>query len=184
MNKIENIKLKEFSTSPKAERLDSILKSILPVNNFAGNKIDLDFLPYNDFRECEALLKKGKTFEDICKAFCLAYSISESDFWNCGVIDFYQAKNYLLDTILKVRRMESQLLKSIDKDANLWQMAGGDELNVFGSIMPLVKLGKIYGMFPYDVGLKPYAKVLTLLVLHKKEDEITRKYRDLKTPKK
>ena len=46
--------------------------------------------------------------------------------------------------------------------------------------MPLVQLGEIYSIYPYDLKNKPYNEILTLLVLHKEKAEVQNEYNKLK----
>jgi hypothetical protein len=66
----------------------------------------------------------------------------------------------------------------------LWEQAGGDRLNKFSDLMPLVQIGEIYGAYPFDLENKPYNEILVLLVAHKVRGEVTSKYSEIKSKQK
>lgn len=175
---MDRINLLEYSKLSDTKEYDVILKHLKPLNSFASGKIDFNKLTYKDVRSCFHLIKNMKEWENIKDLFCLAFQVES--FWNIDIVEFYAAQNYLLKTFKYLQQRESKLLQSIDADSGLWSMAGGDKLNKFSNIMPLIQLGEIYSVYPYDLQDKPYNEILTLLVAHKEKNEVQNAYSKLK----
>ena len=177
--KIKNLTLKEFETHKDAVSSDNILKNVVGVNSFCGNKFNINTVTYIQVRTIEKLLTKGTSFGHICEAFIKAFNVTSEQFWSSRIHEYYEARNFLIEEIKRLRENESKLLKSINIHSDLWTEAGGNRMSKFGNMMPLVKIGKIYGCYPYELQKRPYMEIITLLVLHKEEDEITSKYNEL-----
>lgn len=175
---MQDISLFEYSKLTDTTDYDIVLKHLKPKNDFCNGKIDFNKLTYKDVRSCFYLIKNMKDWENIKDLFCLAFQIT--NFWNASIVEFYAAQNYLIKTFENLQEREAKLLQSIDADTGMWLMAGGDKLNKFSNIMPLVQLGEIYGVYPYDLQNKPYNEILTLLVVHKERSEIQNAYSKLK----
>lgn len=178
--KIKNITLREYSVNPNWEDWHNVLSSLIGKNEFLGKSFDLEEVSYKKVRELESLISKADNYDVISEIFQRAFGCTDEEFLEAGVIDFYYAKNYLFKKIMDIRETESRLLKSVGTDVAKWKQAGGDRLNKYGGILPLTKLGKIYGAFPFELENKPYNQILVLLVYHKEEDEILSNYSKLK----
>ena len=176
---MDRIKLLEYSKLRDTMQYDVVLKHLKPVNSFANGKIDFNKLTYKDVRSCLYLMKSVKDWEGQKELFCLAFNTQE--FFDVFIDDFFAAQNYLIKTFVDLQKRETKLLQSIDADTGKWSMAGGDRLNKFSNLMPLVQLGEIYSIYPYDLQNKPYNEILTLLVLHKEKAEINNAYSKLKS---
>lgn len=177
---MDRINLLEYSKLTDTTGYDVILKHLKPLNKFANGTIDLNKLTYKDVRSCLHLMKSMNGWDNIKELFCLAYGVCEDAFWQTSIDEFYSAQNYLVKSFISLQERETKLLQSIDADAGKWSMAGGDRLNKFSNLMPLVQLGEIYSIYPYDLQNKPYNEILTLLVLHKEKAEVNNAYSKLK----
>lgn len=182
--KIKNITLSEFFSKSQKDfyRVDNIMNSVNPVNSFLGKTFSLDVVSYEQFKSIQKLLKDGNTFEHISSIFSLAFGVTKEEFFSARISDYYPAKNFIVNKVKESIETESKLLGGGVKNID-WEQAGGNRLDVFGKITPLVKLGKIYGMFPDEVGKKPYNWVITLLVFHNTEDEVINEYQKIKSKK-
>jgi hypothetical protein len=178
---MDNISILEYSKLTNTSEYDLVLKNLNPKNIFSGGSIDFNKLTYKDVKSCIHLLTNKPTWETTKELFCLAFVTD--NFWECSIIDYYAAQNYIVKTFKELQERESNLLKSIDADVGLWEMAGGDRLNKFSNIMPLIQLGEIYSIYPYDLQHKPYNEILLLLVAHKEKNEVQNKYSELKSKK-
>ena len=176
---MDKINLLEYSKLTETTNYDVILKHLKPQNKFGSGKIDFNKLTYKDVRSCLHLIKNVKDWEGQKELFCLAFNVVS--FWEVAIDEFYSAQNYLIKTFIELQQRETKLLQSIDADSGKWSMAGGDRLNKFSNLMPLVQLGEIYSIYPYDLQNKPYNEILTLLVLHKEKAEINNAYSKLKS---
>ena len=176
---MDRIKLLEYSKLRDTMQYDVVLKHLKPVNSFANGKIDFNKLTYKDVRSCLHLMNSVKDWEGQKELFCLAFNTET--FLEAFIDEFYSAQNYLIKTFIDLQKRETKLLQSIDADTGKWSMAGGDRLNKFSNLMPLVQLGEIYSIYPYDLQNKPYNEILTLLVLHKEKAEINNAYSKLKS---
>ena len=143
--------------------------------------MDFNRLTYLQVKSCLSLIKNVATWNVQAELFCQAFGISEDIFWKCGIKEYFQAQNHLLEALNNLVEREQKLLKSIDIQAGIWEQAGGERLAKFGNIMPLVQLGEIYSIFPYDLQHKPYNEILTLLVCHKEKAEVDRAYQKIIT---
>lgn len=175
---MDRINLLEYSKLKDTKSYDVVLKHMNPKNIFGGGAVNLNRLTYKEVRSCIHLMKNMKDWENIKDLFCLAFNTNL--FWNESIDEFYAAQNYLIKTFKDLQSRESKLLQSIDSDMGLWSMAGGDKLNKFSNIMPLIQLGEIYSVYPYDLQDKPYNEILTLLVAHKERNEVQNAYSKLK----
>lgn len=191
---MDRITVREYITLQDTGVYDAVLPFLKPKNKLSNGRIDFNRLSYADVRKCLTMLKGIDSWEKQKNLFCLAYGISEEDtketrnvmfdkinkgFWNCEIDEFFSAQNYLVKAFTDLVAREQKLLKSISVNTQLWEQAGGKRLDKFSNIMPLVQLGKIYGVFPYDLQHRPYNEILTLLVLHKEENEVNNEYEKL-----
>lgn len=177
---MKQIKTKDYFKLIDVSEYDVILKHLKPKDNFEGNKLNFSVLTYKDVRSCIYLLNNLSTVENIEQLFCLAFGIDTDIFWNSKVQEFYACRNYLIKKFKDVQERESKLLQSIGVDSGLWMQAGGKKLDKFSNIMPLIQLGEIYGIYPYDLQYKPYEEILLLLVAHKEKSEVQNEYSRLK----
>jgi hypothetical protein len=177
---MDKINLSEYAKLKSTIEYDSILKHLKPSNSFGGGKIDFNKLTYKDVRSCLHLMKEMKDWDNIKDLFCLAYGIDSDKFWKVGIDEYYSAQNHLIKAFTELQERESKLLQSINADAGFWEMAGGARLNKFSNLMPLVQLGEIYHIYPYEMQNKIYNEILTLLVLHKEKAEVSEAYSKLK----
>jgi hypothetical protein len=177
---MKNITVQEFCKLYDAVDYDNILKFQKPKNIFCDKKLDLNKITYLQVRNIFKVIQKGTTFDELFEMFEIAFGITKFEFYNTKISEYYAARNYLIkfyeETIVK----ESKLLKSINIDQGAWQSAGGENLNAFSDLMPLVQIGEIYSIYPYDLQHKPYNEILTLLVAHKRRDEINSRYNEIK----
>lgn len=171
--------MKEYSHKRGVVVYDSLLCALKPVNKFCGKRFDLSKLSYKTVRSIEKSLRKGKTFDDISRAFQLAFSISDKEFYDAKILDFYGARNFLISELERLMTQEKNLLKSDGVDVNAWEEAGGKSLEPLSEILPLIKLGKIYGIYPFDLNDKPYNEIMLLLVTHKRSDAVEVKYNQI-----
>ncbi len=181
---MDRINLLEYSKLTDTIQYDAILKHLKPCNKFAGGSIDFNKLTYKDVRSCLHLMKSINDWNNAKDLFCLAFQVKEDSFWNVAIDEYYSAQNYLIKTFKELQERETKLLQSINADAGFWEMAGGQKLNKFSNLMPLVQLGEIYHIYPYDLQDKPYNEILTLLVLHKEKAEVNDSYSKLKSKSK
>lgn len=192
---MDNISILEYSKLLDSTEYDLVLKHLTPKNSFAGGQIDFNKLSYKDVKSCIHLMTKAIDWDSTKELFCIAFGIEEDDkreedtfvfdkitkgFWNSSIIDYYAAQNYIVKTFKELQEKETKLLQSISADSGLWELAGGAKLNKFSNIMPLIQLGEIYSIYPYDLQEKPYNEILLLLVAHKEKNEVQNKYNELK----
>ena len=193
---MDRITVKEYSILKDTANYDAVLPFLKPRNKLSNGKIDFNRLSYSDVRKCLMLIKNVDSWEKQKDLFCLAYGINEENtkvphnvmfdktikgFWNCEIDEFFSAQNYLLKSFKELLEREKKLLQSISINTGLWEQAGGNRLDKFSNIMPLVQLGEIYNIFPYDLQNRPYNEILTLLVCHKEKNEVNYEYDKLRT---
>lgn len=182
--KLNNISVSKYIVSKDKMTYDNMLMALKPENIFSGKSFNLDTMSYIDIRRVESLMKNGKSFTDLQKAFSLFFGTSEEDFYKAKVLDFFRARNFMKEKMIDILDNESRLLQSVDMNAELWEMAGGDKLKPLSNLMPLMHLGKMYNIYPFDLETKPYKEILFLLYGNKVLEEVTSNYNKLKNPKK
>lgn len=176
------MKIEEYCRLIDTVEIDFVFKHLKPKNSFAGGKINFNTLTYKEVRSCLHLMQNIKDWNNAKELFCLAFNVKV--FFDVEIDEYFSAQNYLIKTFKELQNKETKLLKSINADAGLWEMAGGHKLNKFSNLMPLVQLGEIYGLYPYDLQDKPYNEILTLLVLHKEKNEVNFEFSKLKNKSK
>lgn len=181
---MDKLTIKQYSQLFDTLEYDLILNALKPLNKFCNSKLDYNKITYAEVRKLFYLSNNGKTLDDMCNMFVIAFNIDKQTFWRASIEEYFSAKNYIVKYLKDTQEKEVKLLKSIDADAGLWEQAGGSTLNVFSDLMPLVQLGEIYGIYPYDLQNKAYNEILTLLVLHNKKSKVQSKFNELRSKKK
>jgi len=181
---MDKITVKQYSKLLDTLEYDLILNALKPLNKFCGNKLDYNNISYHSVRKLFHLANNGKTLDDMRLIFVIAFNITEEEFWSSSIDEYFSAKNFIVKYLKDTQEKENKLLNSFDEDAGLWEQAGGNSLNVFSNMMPLVQLGEIYGVYPYDLQFKPYNEILTLLVIHSKRSKVQAKFNELKMKQK
>ena len=161
---------------------DNILKYVKPKNKFLRRCLNEHLIKYEDFRRLVKLLKTGNDWKSLSDVFYICFKIDSFRFFKEGtILEFYQARNYIFDYVDRTLRLESNLLQSIGIDVELWKAAGGDRLNKHSNMMPLIQLGEVFGIYPYDLASKPYMEILVLLVALKERGEVNQQFSKLKS---
>jgi len=181
MNKIT---IKQYSELKSTIEYDLILNALKPLNKFNGKELDYNLITYAEVRKLFYIASNGKTINEMCDLFCIAFRIEKNNFWSGSVEEYFSAKNFIVKYLKDTQEKEVKLLKSVDADSGLWEQAGGARLNPFSNLTPLVQLGEIYSVYPYDLQYKPYNEILTLLALHNIKSQVQNEYSRLKTNKK
>jgi hypothetical protein len=169
-----NYKLSQFTKLEDTIEYDSILFALKPRNEFAGKKMNVNDMAYIDTRFCLSLMRKIQAWDDFRKLFCYSFGCTETEFNNENIVNFYHALNYLKIEWQRVVEVESKILKSqiVDDNQAKWQIAGIKNLDPFVDIINLDELGERYGVYPFDLGRKPYSEILSLIVMLKRKNEI------------
>ncbi len=137
-------------------------------------------MPYSNVRYCIKLMQKIDSWEKVYRLFEICYGVTEDEFWNAGIKEYYQAKKYIIESLSKVVENENKIFTSNNPDENLWKMAGIERMQPFSDTAPILNLGKAIGMYPFDLGRKPYGEVFTLLAATKVQGDIEADYQRLK----
>ncbi|KGO88083.1 hypothetical protein Q765_03245 [Flavobacterium rivuli WB 3.3-2 = DSM 21788] len=184
MKELKNISLKKYAALQDCSDYD-VLQWVAPVNLFAGKTMNINAMPWVNFKHCVRLLSaKDKDWNKIYTLFNVCFDVTEEQFWNTGIKDFYQANGFMQNQFEFAIKYESKALYSQPKDEEIWNMAGADKLNVYSDTLPLIQLGKHFGIYPYDMGRKPYKEVLGLLIQIKTQAEVETKFQEIKSKSK
>jgi len=175
---MKKITIKEYKELKNKLEYNLILSALKPSNLFCNKKIDINILTFADVRKLFKLINT-EDIDVVCELFKIAFKVKDEDFWSENIEVAFSAKNYLVQFLKELNEKETKLLKSIDINMGLWEQAGGNNLNKFSDIMPLVQLGEIYGIYPFDLQYKPYNEILLLLVVHKEKSEVQNNYSKL-----
>ena len=141
--------------------------------------MNTNIMPYSHVKYCIRLLPKINSWEGICQLFTICFDITEDEFWNASLTDYFAAKKYVVTQFEEVIKTENNILASYSTDAHLWQMAGADRLKPYSDTRPLVQLGKMFGQYPFDLGRKPYGEIFSLLAQTKTQNEVENDYQKL-----
>lgn len=174
-----NITIKEYATSTK-QSLYTPLENCVPKPEFGVHVMDVKQMSYEDVKAVIRTLRNFKNWNSIKDVFETCFKIDEDAFWSGKILDFFIAKNYIIETFKKLVEREKKLLQSISKDSVLWEAAGGNRLDKYGDVLPLNQLGKIYGIYPFELKDYKYYDILTLLSLEKDQSEVERRFHELK----
>lgn len=177
---LENITLAEYSIMQDSDVYD-FLQDLEPVNLFATKTMNVTAMPWLSVRHCIKLLSKSKDWNVVFKLFHQCYDVDEKEFLQATVYEFYQANNYMMEQFKKLIEREVQVMFTPSVDDEIWQQAGMDKLNQFNDMLPLIQLGKAFGMYPYDIGRKPYREVFNMLVPIKIQGEVESEFHKLKS---
>lgn len=170
--------LKKYALSNDVSN-DAVLLYVNARNSFAGKQMNINKMPYVNVKYCIGLLAKVTDWQGIIKLFEVCFDVQEKNFWKADVSEFYAAKKYMVSEFERVVVTESKVLSSQQKDEHLWVMAGADRLKMFSDTLPLVQLGKMLGQYPFDLGLKPYSEIFTLLAMTKIQSEVEIEFQKL-----
>ncbi len=162
-----------------------ILTAVEGVPKYNCKEIKISDLTFDEVKFVMKALGDAGTWDSIKiifgKCFRVDNLILDRWFWNGKVKEFYQARNYIIKEFNRLIKQEQQLLKSVENvDTVLWKQAGGGKLNRFGGVLPLNQLGKLYGVFPFELKHKKYEEILILLTVEKETAEVQRAYNKLK----
>ena len=175
---LRNITVRELATSQHQSEYDAVLFALKPKNVWG---MDVNDLPYIDTRRVISLLSKGQSWEHLQEIFCLSFRFKAERFWNARVIDYYHARNFLIQEWKRVIDIENRLSSQIEsRDADKWRRAGVEKLNQFSDVISLDRLAQRYGMYPFDLGQKPYSEILYLIHMTATDSQITANYHALK----
>lgn len=178
---MKKINIKQYKELKDCSSYDNILKHLKGKNSFLGNTLNENKIKYKDVRSLVKLLKTGNDWNSIYKIFDICYNVSESRFYEANIEEFFYARNYIFDYVLKTQKRESKLLQSISIDSELWRQSGGDRLDKFSDLMPLIQLSEVFGIYPFKLQNKPYNEILVLLVALKERGEVQDSFNKLKS---
>jgi len=179
---MRNITVKQYAKKPDI-RYASLLSSMKPKNLFAGKVSKIGLLPYLDVIHWYTKLGTIKDFDGMLELFTFIFDISDDDFWNENVVNYFAAKNFIEKDFKQRQEKEAKLLNSSGGDALKWKAAGGESLRNYSPVMPLDDLCKRYGGYPFDRGKKPYNEVLYLLTMITRKERVLANYQKLMNEK-
>lgn len=146
-------------------------------------KININDLSYNEVRNIFKRLATATEVKDVLWIFETALKITQAEFYSLPLQKYFQLKKYISNFFVNLQKKEVQLLQSINEDAGLWDMAGGERLNEFADIIPLSQLAKIYGGYPFDYGTRKYVEIIYLLRMNNVQGQVEIEYQKLKNKK-
>lgn len=174
---MRNIKLKTYVRKGHNYLL---LQNIKGENSFCGKQMDVSQMSYEKVKSIVRDLSSMKTWDDIRIIMQTCYNVDKRKFWNSKILEFFKARNYLMKTFNSLVKRENNLLRAIeDMDYQNWKQAGGEEISKFGAVLALNQLGKLYGIYPYDLKDKKYEEILLLLTMEKKKHDIEKRYNQI-----
>ncbi len=158
----------------------NFLKYLNPNNSYLDRQLNVQDLTYEEVKAVLRTLQNINTWEDISNVFETCFKISKNQFSRGLLTEFFSAKFYILETFKKIAENENKLLSSVSADSMKWKAAGGNRLDKYSDVLSVNQLGKIYGIFPMDLGKRKYFDILTLLTVEKELKEIEAIYNKMK----
>lgn len=145
------------------------------------HELKISDLTYEEVKGVMRELGKETTWTTIKNVFETCFRLDEGQFEKGKVKQYFEARNFILKAFTRLMKTEKALLSSIESiDSALWEQSGGASLNRFGSALALNQLGKIYGIYPFELKDKKYQEILLLLTIEKTQREVQGKYDKLK----
>lgn len=178
---MKQINLKEYLELPLREQITyaSLLTHLKP---FEAIKIKIEELTYNEVKQCFKELKKDNCNIELVFTLCL--KITSEEYYSLPIQKYFQLKKFIEKFFISLYQREIDLLNSINEDSELWQIAGGDELNEYADVLAISQLAKIYGGYPFDLGNKNYIEIIYLLRMNNKQSQVENEFNKLKAKKK
>lgn len=181
-----NITIQQYFDLQNKLEYDLILDALVQRKEFNGINPRISELSYSEVKFIYKLIPQ--TNEDpnaICKIYKILYQISDKDFFESSIIELFSTLKEIIDIFKTLKDRELKLLSPAeDSDQAIWEAAGGNSLNPFSNILPLVELGKQFGCYPYDLQNKLYEEILVLLTVSKRQAEVSKEFNRLKTKQK
>ena len=166
----------EYSQMKDVYLIDSLFKHLKPCNKFKDKEIDIMQLPYSTIKYIQKIFTKNNlTFDDICEIFITLYEIKKDDFYNAGVVEFYQCNAYIKQQFELIAKNENILNQSANFDLGKWKASGGERLNAF-DLVGLQSIAERYGIYIFDLANKPYSEIFYLQSMLKVYDEVNFNY--------
>jgi len=168
----------EFEPSP-------LLKSMRDKPIFLGKVPSYDNLTYGQAKFIFQLISDNKGVipnEGLAEVFSYVYGVTEDEVLDASLTDVYRALNPVMAVIKSVRDLEIKMLGGGDEVKKaLYKQAAGTLLDGFDYILPLIELGKTYGLYPYDISKKKFTEILVLRAAESRLSQVDKKFTELST---
>lgn len=174
-----NLTMKEYMSCSNPLEYNFLINS-KPKDFYGVYSSDINNMTYEQVKSVARTLRNIKTWNDISNVFETVFNINKQEFLLGKVTDFFSAKNYVIQKFKEIAEKESKLLSNITKDSVLWDHAGGKKLNKFSDILPLTELGKIYGIYPFELKDYKYKEILLLLTIETTQKHVDTEFNKLK----
>jgi hypothetical protein len=173
---LQKISVKEYAELSDTTSYDVILRHCKPEKNFLDKDGDILQMSYTNVKYCLSILTNDVTWKDIAEVFYYVFGVSESEFFNADIVSYFKAKNYIDNTFKTILDNEIALSKGGNVNVSKWQSAGGDRLTPYEKVLSLDQLGERYGIYPFDLGRKPYSEIFYLIAMVKTVNEVNYNY--------
>jgi len=174
-----NITIKEYTELKDVSEYD-VLVFLKPKPIFGVHEMDVRKMTYEEVKSVTRTLRNFKDWNSVKNVFETCFKIDALTFWSGSIVDYFKAKNYIVKTFSDLLEREQKLLQSISKDSVLWEAAGGKRLDKFSDVLPLNQLGKIYGIYPFELKDYLYEEILLLLTIETVQNQVENKFNELK----
>ena len=173
---LNKIKVHQYIVLQPNNEYDLLLSHCNQSKTFLGKESDVLKLPYIDVKYCIDLLSNSVSWDKIAELFGVVWGCSKEDFFNAEITDYFPARNYIDNTFKLIIENESVLAKGSNVNVTKWQMSGGDRLNQFNNVISLDQLAERYGLYPFELGKKPYSEIFYLISMVKTINEVNYNY--------
>ena len=162
---IENIKLKDVKEGYK---VPEELRYLKPKNVLGKRKAkNIYKMPFADV---ENMRRRFNTPEGLIDAMCVLFDCPEDLMLDYRIIQFHHAANYLISQIKRINDVERATLSKPPKQDDV--ELGIRELDRFGALNILDRLGQEFGKSPEEVEQWPYGLIYSLMWKRRIESDI------------
>lgn len=160
---------------------DTLYQIVNPKNQFAKKEMPVSSISYTNVKYCYRLMR-NTDWNSIQQLFEICYDVPAAVFWKAKISEYMPALKFLIEWFGKYAGIEKKLFTvEPGPDDHIWKLAGADRLKPYNDTLPLVHLGKMFGMYPNDLGRKPYLEVLSLQAQIKASNEVEFEFQKLKS---
>ena len=177
--KLKDYTISEYKKLKSTVKLDVVLNYVKPVNLFFGKQMNIDSMPYMNVKHCMKLATSEMNWNVCAELFEICFEIKNFD--EVKILEFFQARNFLIVTLQEAIKKESILLSSLPNEQSMkWEHAGIKRLEPYNDVISLDRLAQRYNLYPFDLGRKPYSEIIYLMAMVKVDNEINIAFQNIK----
>lgn len=178
MKTILNISVKDYFSLSDTSEYDVFIDTLKPKNLFKKVKANINSLTYDEVKMVIRLLSKNITYSELGNIYEIVYKVK--DISDGKVIDLFRSKHWIIKEFNNIVQREDKILNIPSDDAAKWEMAGVKRLTPFADLSNKIKIGKMFGVTPMEVGNWKYNDVFTILAYTTISDDVNKQFNSIK----